>query len=308
VGGAPRSGTTVVQNMLDCHPEILGGPEFLHIPDIIRLREQLRSSESRGWISVICSANEIDSRIRALILDFLLPFADRHGARYVSEKTPENVLVFPELVELLPGARFIHVVRDPRATVASLLAVGQRYRSKGERPAPFTADTPSAIAYVKECLNAGFRAAQAARDRVHTVVYERLIQDPEREGRDLCRFLGIDWDPAMTRPGEKKHLGEAAITVKSKEIWYDAKTYYSNPNAGSLEKWRESLTRSQQFAVCQAFRDTDALRKLGYDLALAETGPIPRLTVSLRYRADRLGHAIGRRLRGGFRALIHGSS
>ena len=38
VGGAPRSGTTLVQNMLDSHPDILGGPEFIHIPDIINLR------------------------------------------------------------------------------------------------------------------------------------------------------------------------------------------------------------------------------------------------------------------------------
>ena len=304
MGGAPRSGTTVVQNMLDCHPEILGGPEFLHLPDIVRLWKQLRSSESRGWISLICSAEEIDSRIRALILDFLLSFADRHGAKYVSEKSPENVLVFPELVELLPGARFIHVVRDPRATVASLLTVGQRFKSKGEPPAPFTADTPSAIRHVKECLDGGFRAAQIAPGKIHTLVYERLIEDPEREGRDLCRFLGIDWDPAMTRPGEKKHLGEAAITVNSKEIWYDAQTYYSNPNADSLEKWRETLTLSQRYGIYKAFRNSDELRKLGYDLSLTELSPVSRVISFLSYGADRLRQAIWQRLKRALRALI----
>ena len=41
VGGAGRSGTTMVQNVLDSHPDIIGGPQFRNIPDIIDLRKKL---------------------------------------------------------------------------------------------------------------------------------------------------------------------------------------------------------------------------------------------------------------------------
>lgn len=297
IGGAPRSGTTVVQNMLDCHPDVLGGPEFLHIPDIIQLRNKLHDSVSRDWISLICSHEEVDARIRALIADFLLSFADKHGAKRLSEKTPENVLVFPELVELFPGSRFIHVVRDPRATVASLLSVGEKAREKGETPAPFAADARSAIQYVRKCLDAGFKAAQMSPDTVYTAVYENLVRDPETEGHKICQFLGISWDPAMTRPGEKQHLGEAAITVNSKEIWYDADTYYSNPNTKSVDKWRSTLTPSQQIEIHREFRASAELKRLGYDLSVAQMSKTSLAQGVVAYGLARLRRAVGRRWR-----------
>jgi len=297
LGGAPRSGTTLLQNMLDCHPEILGGPEFLHIPDIVNLRDKLHDSVSRGWISLICSADEVDKRIRSLINDFLLPFADKHGGQYLSEKTPENILVFSKLIELFPDSRFIHIVRDPRAVVASLLAVGDKARQKGEKPAPFAANLNSAIAYVRRCMDAGFKAKREAPEKVRTIVYEQLVRDPVGESQGLCRFLGIDWDQAMTRPGEMKHLGEAAITTNSNEIWYDAKTYYSNPNADSLEKWRSTLSPYQQIAVHRAFQNHGDLQQLGYDLSPADLGFVSQVNASLLLALSRVRSRIGVKIR-----------
>lgn len=297
LGGAPRSGTTLLQNMLDTHPEILGGPEFLHLPDIIGLRSKLQASVARGWISLICSSEEVDDRIRDLITGFLLTFADRHGAKYLSEKTPENVLVFPRLVELFPGSRFVHVIRDPRATVASLLEVGRKARRKGERPAPFTVNEDAAIRHVRRCLEAGFAASNAAPDRVYTVVYEKLVRDPESEGRALCRFLGVEWFPAMTRPGEQKHLGESAITVNSKEIWYDARTYNSNPNLASLEKWRASLSPYQQIMVSSAFATSEELARRGYDFSLSDLGAADRFKGEIQAGLAHLRVRIGNRFR-----------
>ena len=60
----------------------------------------------------------MDRLTARLIEDLLLPLADRHGAPYLSEKTPSNGLVFRELLELFPAARCIFVLRDPRATIA----------------------------------------------------------------------------------------------------------------------------------------------------------------------------------------------
>ena len=118
VGGSARSGTTLVQNMLDSHPSILGGPEFLHLPEFVKLRNNMQENVTRGWIDQICSNADVDTRFRMLILDFLMPFAERHQAKFLSEKTPENVLVFPELVELLPKAR-IGSSRSARQTLNS---------------------------------------------------------------------------------------------------------------------------------------------------------------------------------------------
>lgn len=301
LGGAPRSGTTLLQNILDMHPDILGGPEFLHLPDIMQLRGKLRDSVARGWIDLICSAEDVDGRIRDLVTGFLLTFADRHGAKFLSEKTPENVLVFPRLVEVFPDSKFIHIVRDPRATVASLLEVGKKARRKGESPAPFARDVQAAIRHVHRCLASGFEAARVAPDKVHTVVYERLIRDPEAEGREICRFLGVAWTPEMLRPGDKKHLGESAITVNSKEIWYDAQTYNSNPRADSLEKWRGTLAAHEKLMVARAFLGSEELRRLGYDFTPDDLNLVDRArgaaTVGMFELRRRLGGVLRRRAR-----------
>jgi len=264
LGGSPRSGTTLVQNMLDSHPDILGGPEFLHLPDVLALRQKLQVSVNKGWINLICSSDMVDAQIRAFIDNIFLSFADAHSAKYVSEKTPENVLVFEGLLDLYPSAKFIHIVRDPRAIVASLLAVGNKARSNDQIPATHTENVISAIEYVKKCLKAGFRAAEKCPEQVHTVLYEKLVCDPESESEKLCKFLELDVDEAMLKPGEKSHLGEAAITVNSGQIWFDKNSYNSNPNTASLEKWKNQLSAHEQLIVRQQFSGMKELVALGY--------------------------------------------
>ncbi len=285
VGGPPRSGTTLLQNMLDSHPEIVGGPEFLHLPDIVSLRKKLHGSVARKWIDLFCSHEDVDTHIRQLIESFLLPFARSHEAAILSEKTPENILVFSELGELLPEASFIQVTRDPRAVVASLMQVAARARKKGLQPAPFTRSLDAAIEYVRKCLRAGEKAVQRNPDKVLTVTYESLVQSPRSESEKVCAFLNIDWSPDMLTPAAHKHLGEQAITVNSNELWHDARTYNSNPNTDSLEKWQSTLTPMQQYLVTKAFQDDQVLCRLDYRISVADlpTPPSP---------AARLGSAV----------------
>jgi hypothetical protein len=277
VGGSARSGTTLVQNMLDSHPDVLGGPEFLHLPEIVRLRNSMQENVARGWIDKICSHEDVDARFHALILDFLLPFAARHDAKLLSEKTPENVRVFPELVELLPNSKFIMVVRDPRAIVSSMLQVGRRASKKGVKVQEFTRNVDAAINYIKRCMDAGFKAAANSPDHVLTVAYENVVRDPQAETKKICEFLEISWDAAMCSPGEKKHMGESAITVESGEIWYSADQYYANPHTAGLDKWKTTMSPWQVIKISKAFENYHELVKLDYDFNLTDMTQAERI-------------------------------
>ena len=133
IGGSPRSGTTLIQNMLDSHPLVLGGPEFLHLPDIIELRRKLHSSISRGWIDIFCSREDVDTHLIEAINKLFLSLSKKYHCEIYSEKTPENILVFFELMELFPEAHFIQVIRDPRAILSSMQQVKQRAIAKGSQ-------------------------------------------------------------------------------------------------------------------------------------------------------------------------------
>jgi len=254
--------------MLDSHPLILGGPEFLHLPKVIDLRRKLHSGISKGWIDIICTRDDVDGYIISLIENLFLPLADKNQFEIYSEKTPDNVLVFSDLIELFPEAHFIQVIRDPRAIVSSMQEVKKRAIEKGTNLPYYCSDIFESIAYIKKCFDAGFTASKNTPDKVLTIVYEHLVADPERETKRICRYLGIEWNKLMLYPGDKEHLGERAITTKSEEIWYDANTYYSNPHCQNIEKWQSKLTLGQQIRTIIAFKDNKDLLQYGYNLSL----------------------------------------
>lgn len=266
IGGAPRSGTTLLQNMLDSHPDIIGGPEFLHLPDIVLLQKKIHASIDKEWIDLFCSKEASNRYIGKLIESFLLPLLGRYDGRFLCEKTPGNILVFSELLHILPHAKFIFVIRDPRATIASMLEVGEKSRKKGIPPAEFTKNLDSASRYVYKCIGAGFSAADENKGRVLIVRYEDLVTAPKKESNKICGFLGIDWDQAMSMPSRVKHLGEKAITVKSNEIWYDKNMYNSDPHTKSIDKWKNLLSASQQISIQDTFGNNDRLKNLGYKI------------------------------------------
>jgi hypothetical protein len=267
IGGVPRSGTTLLQHMLDCHPAVFGGPEFDCIPGIIELWRQVADAHTRGRIQVFCTRAQIDACFEGLIEDLLLPVAEAHGARLLSEKTPLNVLVFVELLTLLPGCRVIHVVRDPRAVVSSLLQVGLRSRVKGEPAPEFTRDLPSALRLTTEALNAGFRAQERFPRRVLTLRYEVLVSDPEAVARQLCRFLGLAYEPAMLQPQAKKHPAQDAIEALDRGVWLDPALGIRPIERSRIDAWQESLSPEVSALVRDAFRDHAHLRALGYHFA-----------------------------------------
>ena len=294
IGGAPRSGTTLLQNMLDCHSDILGGPEFLHLPDIIELRKKLRTSLDRKWINLICSYEDVDDRIREMIEGFLISFADKENTRLLCEKTPESVLVFSELAEVLPDARFIHVVRDPRATIASLLEVGKKAAQRGKTPPIQTRNLNVAIKCVKQCLEKGLDAVEKVSDRLLTIRYEDLASEPEAVTKKICHFLDLEWQPELCAPSDKKHIGEQAITVNSNEIWYDKKSYNRNPTTESLEKWKQSLSPTHQIAIFNAFGSDSRLSELGYSLSIEHLTTSERIISAAITHIMRLPNSLSR--------------
>jgi protein-tyrosine sulfotransferase len=175
VGGAPRSGTTLLQHILDSHPNVFGGPEYDCIPTIIITWRQVVDAHVRGRLTAFNSREQIDAAFTALIENLLLPAAEARNAEPLSEKTPFNVMVFTDLLELLPRCRAIHIVRDPRAVIASLLNVGRRAQANNEPILPWATNFYAAIPFVIDALNAGFQAQHRFGERLLTFTYEALV-------------------------------------------------------------------------------------------------------------------------------------
>ena len=140
--GSPRSGTTWLQRLLASHPAVRTGQEsnvFQHIVEQLRHFRRNLTPEHRGGQGLACYFTEEDfCRIqKSFLITLLQPMVGslQAGALFV-DKTPAHDRYIPEIVEFFPKVRIIHILRDPRDVVASMLAAS---RSWGAYWAPNTA-------------------------------------------------------------------------------------------------------------------------------------------------------------------------
>ena len=263
VGGAPRSGTTITQAVLDSHPKIFGGPEFDRLPEIARTRSQLLESLAAGRIVEFCDRGSINASFGRLIESLLYPAMHRHGASYISEKTPWNVLEFEALLEMLPGAKFIEVMRDPRAVVNSMLSVAARYRQRGLEPPDFIADLNAIIQTLIKSINAGYSAYQKHPHRVFRLKYEDLVLSPEATTRKLFDYLGIEWDSRVLFPGRTAHAAMDHLRVADGGLWDSAGGIFDLFNT-SLNSWEDTLGEHPKALVTEVFKVSRSYLDLDY--------------------------------------------
>jgi tetratricopeptide (TPR) repeat protein len=195
VVGMPRTGTTLVERILSCHPAVQSLGEIQDLAHAVR-----RSAGASGGgavldPTVIDAARSAPSERTAV--RYRESTAQRlEGAappRYLLDKMPLNALYIGFILRSLPSARVVILRRDPRDTVLSnfrqLFAVDYSYYD-------YHYDLATTARYVAdfEGLMAHFRSLYG--ERLFTLDYEALVASPEPTVRALLAYLDLPWDPA----------------------------------------------------------------------------------------------------------------
>jgi hypothetical protein len=203
VGGAPRSGTTWVQHMLDSHPDVScrGEGHFLHffaepMGGLMRWRrEELEAKNTKLFVGMegypLPAAGDFEFLVGSGILLALSQQCAGRSCLAIGEKTPENAFYFPNLKRLFPGAKFIGVARDPRDTLTSAWHLVQKRGSQGDTAEAREAFVRRAVEAVVQFLRAmaDLRRRYAADAMI--VTYEDLSCAPEAVLTKVFRFLGV---------------------------------------------------------------------------------------------------------------------
>lgn len=133
---------------------------------------------------------------------FLFHETHKHGRTIPCEKTPQDVFYIGEILALFPGARIVNMVRDPRGVLLSQKRKWQR-RNMGAGFMTKKEQRRLRINYhpitISKLWNASIRAAAKFKEhpQVHNVNFEQLVNASEQEVRDLCGFLGIEFNANM---------------------------------------------------------------------------------------------------------------
>jgi hypothetical protein len=184
--GMPRSGTTLVEQILASHREVRAGGELEVMSKIVSdlpglLGNPAPFPECLGGLT----RRNIEQPARR----YIAALAEiGQGAARVTDKLPHYFLSLGLIDLLLPSARVVHCIRDPRDTCLS------NYFIQMNANHPYTASLEHLGHYYRiyQRLMAHWRSV--LRIRMHEVRYEELVSNPEEEIRRLLDFCGLAWD------------------------------------------------------------------------------------------------------------------
>jgi len=219
--GMPRSGTSLLEQIIASHPRVAGAGEC---QDIMNMPgRMLRMSPSRTPYPD-CVPDLTDDDMDQLVRDYdqtlarVDPKADR-----VTDKMPHNFLHLGLINLLMPEARVIHIQRDPVDTCVS------NY---------FQDFASSFLAYARDLAHLGHHYRQYERLMAHwrtvldmpfmEVRYEDLVADQERVSRQVIDFVGLEWDDACLSFHKTKRTVSTASYAQVRNPIYTK----------SVERWR----------------------------------------------------------------------
>jgi hypothetical protein len=215
--GSPRSGTTLLAQCLNAHPDLAIPHEtdfiipaafiFDRVPDLGVRREILKllipqTAAFASSLGEYLDSADIHRIIEAGALnlaqfldDIFAAVAHRAGVRLAGDKSPNDLLFLRMLIKvdgIPPGARIVHIVRDVRDVVSSLMERG------------WVPQIESYFSRFWSGSNLYLHNIFRAKENYHLVKFEEFVTEPARIVAGVCQHLGIDFVPQMLDP-DRRH-------------------------------------------------------------------------------------------------------
>jgi tetratricopeptide (TPR) repeat protein len=216
----PRSGSTLIEQILASHPRIFGAGELRFLSRAAKAFRGRRVHECFPEIANHLSAEQL-RQFGARYVEHLRSRAP--AAERVTDKMPGNFLYIGLIHMALPHARIIHARRDPLDTCVSCFSHNFGIKS-------FTADLGTLGRHYRsyDALMAHWRAVLPPGVMLE-VQYEELVADFESHARRIVAFCGMDWDPRCLAFYETRRTVRTASVTQVREPIF----------ATSIGRWRQ---------------------------------------------------------------------
>ena len=216
--GSGRSGTTLLRAILQTHPEVHIPPETYVLGRVIKNYKRYSRLPWRVMLIIILAEFEYHSefgtfgvslselyrklkvclpeeRNLAHVLNSFYMFhakTVKPTATKWGDKTPKNTFYLSRILSVFPDALFIHMIRDGRDVVKSMLEAG-RYKTIHEATERWTQSVKLAKDFGRK-----------NQENYYEMKYEDLVKAPKDKIQDICDFLGLEFLGSMLRHHEIK--------------------------------------------------------------------------------------------------------
>jgi Sulfotransferase family len=272
IAGCARSGTTLLQRIVDAHPEIAITPGLHWISRHFKNQNRLVTpelvselTEHKRFAQFEIPREEFEGLLGSGEPVPYPTFLNRVFGLYgkiknkplVGNKTTSYVRSILELHALWPDAKFVHIIRDGRDVCLSILNWKKADRTAG-RYASWEEDPVSTTAlwWERKVRKGREDGVVLGPGLYHETLYEDLVDDPQRECKRLCEFLGVPYDDAMLRFHEGRERVESGRSAKS--AWLRV--------TPGLRDWRTQMSTGdvERFEAAAG----DLLEELSYERAV----------------------------------------
>ncbi len=187
--GFPRSGTTLLEQVLASHAQVDSLEEKETLIDSVR--EYLRKSEGLDRLAR-APESELDA-FRAQYWQRVTEHGARVQGKVFVDKHPLNALKLPLIARLFPGARVLFALRDPRDVILSC------FRRRFRMSAPYyqLLSLQGAAAFYDAVMQLTVRLETLFQMPTREVRLESVIADFEGETRRICDFIGLEWSDSL---------------------------------------------------------------------------------------------------------------
>ncbi len=233
--GMPRSGSTLVEQILSSHPAIFGGGERRELSEIVHRHFRARLGSvpfpQAVWTTTQVELRQLGAEYAAT-LQMLAPAAAR-----VTDKMLGNVLLAGLIHLMLPNARIIHTLRDPVDTCLSCFT-------------RLFADGDLAFSYDLGELGRYYRGYRALMKHWRAVLpdgvlldvrYEALVDDVETEAQRLVAHCGLPWDDRCLEFHKTRRAVRTASLVQVRQPIYRTSVGRWRPDAAQLRPLMEAI-------------------------------------------------------------------
>jgi len=253
--GVGRSGTSMLQSMLNSHSQIAFPPETHFIrnylakyEDLAKIKTEIINDEDLQKLNIdILDLLEKTTDSVEFYKLLLQKYLEKENKNIIGDKDPKNIEYLKTIKKYFPNAYIIHIYRDPRAVIAS------RLKAKWSKDRPFWQHL---LAY-KAQFNYGREVGEKLFDDNYIEIkYEKLVENPQEELQRLCKSLDISYENGMLdfyKQAQKVVVGE-------EKDWKG--DVFKPVQTKNIKKWKNDLTQDQIETIECVLKNE--MEKLGY--------------------------------------------
>ncbi len=224
--GMPRSGTSLVEQIISSHSEVFGAGELPILSNIIK--EKFIENEQLINNKINSSFNEL-SILETLKLNYLKYIEYfNFDEKYITDKAPLNFRWIGFIKIFFPNAKIIHCTRDPKNNCLSM------FKNLFEGGLPFTYDEDDIVKYYKLYQDLMKFWHERFGESILNIKYEDMVEDNEIEIKRIINFCELNWEDSCLKFYNNKTPIKTMSTAQARQPIYKS-------SVKSFDKYREFL-------------------------------------------------------------------